>query len=133
MSWLRRLVNTLRPSRLQHDIDREIAFHLREREEELGAKGVSKDEAQRRARVQFGNPLIQRERTLDVDVAVWLDMMLRNVRHSIRALIRVPGFSLTVVLTLALGIGANSAVFSAMDAVLLRPLPPRHASWIGTG
>ena len=125
MSRLRRFFNALRPGRLQRDIDREIAFHLREREEDLGAGGASREEARRRARVQFGNPLVQRERTQDVDVALWLEMLLRNVRHAVRALIRVPGFSLTVVLTLGLGIGANTAVFSAMDAVLLRPLPFR--------
>ena len=126
MSWLRRLVNTIRPATLERDIDREIAFHLREREEDIGAGGVATEEARRRARVQFGNPLVQRDRTRDIDVAMWLDMMLRNIRHAIRALIRVPGFSVTVVLTLALGIGANSAVFSAMDAVLIRPLPFRE-------
>ena len=125
MSWLRRIFNALRPTRVQRDIDREIAFHLREREEDLGALGVSREEAQRRARVQFGNPLVHRERTQDVDVAMWLDMLLRNVRHAVRALFRVPGFSMTVVLTLALGIGVNSAVFSVMDAVLLRPMPFR--------
>jgi|SoiMethySBSTD1v2_1073268.scaffolds.fasta_scaffold00524_22 putative ABC transport system permease protein len=125
MSWLRRLVNTLRLGRLQRDIDREIAFHIREREEDLHADGVSMEEARLRARLQFGNPLIQRERTQDVDVARWLETSWRNVRHAVRGLVHAPGFSLTVVLTLALGIGANSAVFSAMDAVLLQPLPFR--------
>ena len=125
MSWLRRVVNTFRRAPLDRDIDREIAFHIREREEDLRAGGVSSQEAGRRARIQFGNHLVQRERTQDVDVTAWLDSLLRNVRHAVRALIHAPGFSLTVVLTLAFGIGANSAVFSAMDAVLLRPLPFR--------
>src|SRR5262245_63310272 len=106
MSLLQRLVNTMRSSRLQRDIDREIAFHIREREEDLRAGGVPTEEARRKARIQFGNHLVQRERTQDVDVTAWLDTLLPNLRHAVRALIRVPGFSLTVVLTLALGIGA---------------------------
>jgi putative ABC transport system permease protein len=123
MSWLHRLVNTFRPAPLERDIDREIAFHIREREDELRTGGLSADEARRRARLQFGHTVAQRERTRDVDVANTLDTLLRNLRLALRGIRRTPGFSAAVVLTLALGIGANSAVFSAIDGVLLRPLP----------
>jgi predicted permease len=123
MSWLRRIVNTVRPATLERDIDREIAFHIREREDELRAKGLSTDEARRRARLQFGSAVVKREETREVDTAGLLEALLRNVRLAWRGMRRTPGFSAAVVLTLALGIGANSAVFSAIDAVLLRPLP----------
>ena len=123
MGWLRRLLNTLRRGRVDSDIDRELAFHIAERVDQLRAHGLTESEALRIARLQFGNPVVQRERTRDVDIAHGVDTLFRQIRHAVRALGRTPGFTATVVVTLALGIGANSAVFSAMDAVLLRPLP----------
>jgi hypothetical protein len=123
MSRLRRLWNTVRAGRVEREIRRELDFHVTERADELRASGLSAEEATRRARVQLGNPMLQAERTRDVDIALWADGIVRNLRHAARSLARAPGFALTVVATLALGIGANTAVFSALDAVLLRPLP----------
>jgi predicted permease len=123
MSWLRRLSNTLRPGRHQREIDRELAFHVDERTAQLQRDGLSAGEARRVARSRFGNLLVQAERTRDADIALVLDALFRNVRQAARALYRAPGFTVSVMLTLALGIGANTAVFSAIDAILLRALP----------
>jgi predicted permease len=123
MSWIRRLANTLRPAQVDRDIERELSFHVAERADQLRAEGLSAEEATRRARLQFGNPIVQRERTREVDISGWIDTAMRNVRYACRTLTHTPGFTVTVVLTLALGIGANTAVFSAIDAILLRPLP----------
>jgi predicted permease len=122
MSWLRRLANALRPARIHDEIARELSFHLAERADQLRSEGLTDEEATRRARLQFGNVTVQAERTRDVDVARGLESILRNARYALRTLARTPGFTVAVVATLALGIGANSAVFSALNAVLLQPL-----------
>jgi putative ABC transport system permease protein len=121
--WLGRLWNVVRSGRLQRELDRELSFHLLERREELQASGMSRPEAERIARLQLGNYTLQKERTRDMDIQQWLESAFRNLRLAGRALAKSPAFTATVVLTLALGIGANSAVFSALYAVVLRPFP----------
>ena len=123
MTWLRRLANTVRRRSLDREIDRELSFHLAERIDELRAAGESEREAIRRARAQFGNTLLQRERMTDVNVTAWFDTLIRNSRHAWRGMARTPGFTLIVIGTLAIGIGANTAIFAAIDAVVLQPLP----------
>ncbi|HUB80352.1 MAG TPA: ABC transporter permease [Bryobacteraceae bacterium] len=123
MGWYRQIRNILRPNRLQRDLAKELAFHVAERAEELQHAGMSEAEAERAAHLQFGNLTAQIERTRDMDIPEYLEALIRNLRLAMRSLAKAPAFSVTVILTLALGIGANSAVFSAIDAVLLRPLP----------
>ena len=132
MAWLDRLWNVLRPSRLRRELHRELSFHLSERIDELEAAGMSHEAAVRAARLQLGNYELQLERTRDMDIYQMLEATLRNLRQAVRALAKAPGFTATVVATLALGIGANSAVFSAIYAVLLRPLPFPNADRLVT-
>jgi predicted permease len=113
----------MRPGRVRRDLERELAFHVTERAEELRESGMSEADAVRAARLQFGNFTTQVERTRDMDIHDWLESTVRNLKYAVRGLAKTPAFTATVVLTLALGIGANSAVFSAIYAVLLRPLP----------
>ncbi|HEV3201682.1 MAG TPA: ABC transporter permease, partial [Bryobacteraceae bacterium] len=123
MAWYRQFWNALRPGRTQRNLERELSFHMIERAEELQAAGMSEQEALRTARRRFGNYTTQVERTREIDINGRLESALRNLRLAVRALGKTPAFTAVVVLTLALGIGANSAVFSAINAVLLRPLP----------
>ena len=123
MSWLSRIGNVFRRASLQRDVERELTFHIRERADMLIAAGMSEEAAFRQARKQFGRIESQAELTVNVHVAQWLEAVIRNLRLAARVLAKTPGFSVTVIMVLALGIGANSTVFSAINAILLQPLP----------
>ena len=123
MSWYDRLRNTLRSERLSSELDCEMEFHLAERVDELVAGGMNEEEARRQARLHFGNPTVQRERTRDRDILPWLESLLADLRYAFRSLRASPGFAAVAILSLALAIGANTAIFSLIDAVMLRSLP----------
>lgn len=123
--WLTRLLNVFRGDRVSRDIERELAFHLAEREDDLVARGMSSEDAKREARRRFGRSSALSERTRDMDVLQWLESVMRDMRYAARALLASRGFALVAILSLALGIGANTAIFSLINAVMLRDLPVR--------
>lgn len=130
MGLLDRLAGSLwRRERVARDLADEIAFHVEERTRDNLAAGMSPDAAAADARRRFGNVPLLQERARDMDVVAWLDGTVRDAGQALRSLRRRPGLVATAVLTLALGIGATSAIYSVVDAVLLRPLPlPDHAA-----
>jgi predicted permease len=105
------------------DISVSIHEHIDERIDELMEEGMSRNEAERATRREFGNTTLLEERSREVWQWRRLESLLVDLKHIGRRLRRSPGFAITVVLTLAIGIGANTAVFSVLDSVLLRPLP----------
>jgi putative ABC transport system permease protein len=109
------------------ELDDELQFHLEKLLQEKIAQGLPPDEAKRQAILDFGGAEIIKEELRDVHRIPVLDAMSTHLRYAFRVLRAKPSFSLTVIVTLTLGIGANTAVFSAIDAVLLRPLPYPNA------
>jgi hypothetical protein len=119
MSILRRIVNTFSRAKLGREIDAEIQSHVEMRIADNVAAGMSPDEARRDALIRFGNWTLMRERVTAVDAEMALDAVGREMRYAARQLRRSPAFTLTALVTLILGIGANVVVFSVLNALLL--------------
>jgi predicted permease len=122
-------------ARARRALDDELRFHLEGRIEELMTQGLSREEAEADARRRFGDLASHRHATLAIDDQIiqehrrmdFLDLVAREFRHAARSLARSPGFTIAAVLTLALGLGAATAIFTMLDAIVLRPLPYANA------
>jgi predicted permease len=119
MEWL---PGIFRPRKLFDDLSEELRLHLEERVEQLIQEGLSPQQAERQARIAFGNLALLEQRSREVWRWPALDSIWADVRFALRSLRRSPGFAIAAILTLMLAIGANSVVFGVLNALILRPL-----------
>jgi putative ABC transport system permease protein len=123
MPWYGKWRNVFRDEALSTELDAELAYHLAETADRLIEQGVPPAQALRAARRRLGNYTIQKERTRDMNLAIWLSQLRADAVYGIRQLKRSPGFTVVAVLSLGLAIGANTAIFQLVNAVRLKLLP----------
>ena len=111
---------------VEQELDDELSFHIAREVEKYERQGMPHEAALRRARLEFGGVEYIKEGSRDARGTARLESIARDLRYAIRSLTSRPAFTLTVIATLALGIGANTAIFTLVDALLLRPLPVSH-------
>ena len=121
-----------RRKRKASDFSAEIEAHIQHESERLREQGLSEEDARAAARRAFGNIMRAEERFYESSRQLWWDHLLQDLRFGLRMLGRNPGFTFTVILTLALSIGANTAIFSIVNALILKSLPYSHPERMGT-
>src|SRR5580765_4923764 len=122
-TWLQRAFAFLRGGRMDEELDAEISTHLEMQEAEFRARGMSAAAARAAARREFGGVTQSMEEYRERRGLPWLDTLARDLRYALRGLRRNPGFTAAAVLSLSLGIGANTVIFSLFHALMLRMLP----------
>jgi hypothetical protein len=140
---MRQLVNWFHRKKLEGELDRELRYHLDRRMKDLERSGLPVGEARRRAMLELGGVAQIEEEVRDVWLTRWLRDFAYDLRFSLRSFLKTPSFTITAVLSLMLGIGATTAIYSLVDQVLLHALPVRQperlvlvdweGDWVGSG